>query len=372
MANDQAKQLLQQGIAAAKAGQQDQARQLFQETIKRAPRNEAAWLWLSSVAKDDKERLFCLKQLLAINRNNENAIKGLKQLGVGVEAGAPPPAPASGIPRVDEQKLAASTAQLDSLLQRYQAVPTKDMPFAWAKKKRGRIGDSSATVLRAAAIGGGVLIVIVVLGLGLFLASKLGVPAAVAVFSTLTPTPSPTPTFTPTPGVTDTPSPTPKAPAQPSPLPPNAPKGNPVDVQPTAIYPPVNGNIVPEALSLAAAGKYDEAIAKLESEQKGLENVKRPDYDTIIYYLALTYINAGNADRALALLDSNKTDTASYHAALAAALYAKGQYDKALPAADQAFKADASFISAPVTEPNIFTAQQTTANTPHIFTQPYA
>ncbi len=292
MANDQAKQLLQQGIAAAKAGQQDQARQLFQETIKRDPRNEAAWLWLSSVAKDDKERLFCLKQLLAINPNNENAIKGLKQLGVGVEAGAPPPAPASAIPRVDEQKLSASTAQLDSLLQRYQAVPTKDMPFAWAKKKRGRVGDSSAALLRAAAIGGAVLILIAVLGLGVFLASKLGVPAAVAVFSTLTPTPSPTPSFTPTPGVTDTPSPTPKVQTQPSAVPANVQKGNPFDVQPTPMYPKPNGIVVSEAMSLAAAGKYDDAIAKLESEQKGLENVKGPDYDTIIYYLALTYINA--------------------------------------------------------------------------------
>src|SRR5258706_4224731 len=85
MANEQAKQVLQQGIAAARAGQQAQARQLLQEAVKRDPQSEPAWLWLSSVAKDDKERIFCLKQLLAINPNNENAIKGLRQLGVGVE-----------------------------------------------------------------------------------------------------------------------------------------------------------------------------------------------------------------------------------------------------------------------------------------------
>src|SRR5512146_826638 len=83
MANEQAKHLLQQGIAAARAGQQAQARHLLQEAVKRDPRSEPAWLWLSSVAKDDQERIFCLKQLLAINPNNENAIKGLKQLGVG-------------------------------------------------------------------------------------------------------------------------------------------------------------------------------------------------------------------------------------------------------------------------------------------------
>src|SRR5512146_2564904 len=94
MANEQAKNLLQQGIAAARAGQPAQARQLLQEAVKRDPRSEPAWLWLSSVAKDYQERIFCLKQLLAINPNNENAIKGLKQLGVGA-AGAAAPSPSA-------------------------------------------------------------------------------------------------------------------------------------------------------------------------------------------------------------------------------------------------------------------------------------
>src|SRR5438874_8777010 len=100
MANEQAKQILQQGIAAARAGQQTQARQLLQEAVRRDPRSEAAWLWLSSVAKDNQERIFCLKQLLSINPSNENAIKGLKQLGVSVESATQ--APASTVPAVDE------------------------------------------------------------------------------------------------------------------------------------------------------------------------------------------------------------------------------------------------------------------------------
>src|SRR5258708_14435932 len=129
MANEQAKQLLQQGIAAARAGQQAQARKLLQEAVKRDPRSESAWLWLSSVAKDDQERTFCLKQLLTINPNNENAIRGLKQLGVNVEAGAPPPPPAAGVPQVDDQKLSASIAQLDPILQRYKPIPITDLPF---------------------------------------------------------------------------------------------------------------------------------------------------------------------------------------------------------------------------------------------------
>src|SRR5258707_5813392 len=101
MANEQAKQVLQQGIAAARAGQQAQARQLLQEAVKRDPKSKAAWLWLSSVAKDNQERIFCLKQLLALDPNDENAIKGLKQLGVQVTAGAPPSPPSgAGYPRL--------------------------------------------------------------------------------------------------------------------------------------------------------------------------------------------------------------------------------------------------------------------------------
>src|SRR5215813_13635099 len=138
MANEQAKQLLQQGIAAARAGQQAQARKLLQEAVKRDPRSEPAWLWLSSVAQDDQERAFCLKQLLSINPNNENALKGLRQLGIAqpvqqpqqgpqvkplpkAQAGSPPSqAPAAGVPVVDEQKLSASIQQLDPLLQQYK------------------------------------------------------------------------------------------------------------------------------------------------------------------------------------------------------------------------------------------------------------
>ena len=154
MANEQAKQVLQQGIAAARAGQQAQARQLLQEAVKRDPKSKAAWLWLSSVAKDNQERIFCLKQLLALDPNDENAIKGLKQLGVQVTAGAPPAPPSAGIPLVDEQKLNTSMAQLDPILQGYHAMPTQQLPFAWTKKRRGRVGDSSAALLRIGLVGG--------------------------------------------------------------------------------------------------------------------------------------------------------------------------------------------------------------------------
>ena len=45
MSQEQANQFLVQGINAAKAGQKDQAKQLFQNALRLDPRNETAWLW---------------------------------------------------------------------------------------------------------------------------------------------------------------------------------------------------------------------------------------------------------------------------------------------------------------------------------------
>jgi len=81
MSNEQANQLLQQGIAAARAGEKDQARRFITNAIKLDPLNEMAWLWMSSVANDDNERIFCLRKVLEINPNNPNAIKGMQKLG---------------------------------------------------------------------------------------------------------------------------------------------------------------------------------------------------------------------------------------------------------------------------------------------------
>ncbi|MEZ4667625.1 MAG: hypothetical protein R3E39_06870 [Anaerolineae bacterium] len=58
MSSDQAKELRRQGIAAAKAGQADQARQFLQQSLRIEPRNEAAWLWLVSLAREQREKFF--------------------------------------------------------------------------------------------------------------------------------------------------------------------------------------------------------------------------------------------------------------------------------------------------------------------------
>ncbi len=386
MANEQAKQILQQGIAAARAGQQAQARQLLQEAVKRDPRSEAAWLWLSSVAKDNQERIFCLKQLLAINPNNENAIKGLAQLGVstgsapaqntekkpsGIRRLAPSqPAPAQpaqapsqpvssapGVPVVDDRRLNAVAQQLDAILQRYQPLPTSPLPYEWTKKKRGRVGDASAAMLRMGVIGGVLIVLLAVVGAGALVVRN----SSVVLLTTPTAVPTKIPTATATPGLTDTPSPIPKVPFTPTfTPPPNVQAGGYSYREPTPIYPNVTGNAVRDAHNLLAAGKVDEALARLERERQGLVNVKGAPYDAVVYHMAHIYVDQGNVERALALLSApeNRSDTPYYRAALGYVAFAQKDYDKALAECTAAFSRDPKLVSAALVAAQVYTLRK--------------
>jgi len=84
--------LLQQGIAAVRAGQLDAGRQLLAKAIQINPQSEMAWIWMSGVVQTDEQRIQCLRQVIAINPNNELALKGLQALG-GLSAPTPPPPP---------------------------------------------------------------------------------------------------------------------------------------------------------------------------------------------------------------------------------------------------------------------------------------
>lgn len=109
MSQEQAKQYILQGINAAKANQKDQARQLFQNAIRLDPQNESAWAWMSTVAKDNRERIFCFQNLLQINPQNEVARKGLEKLGV--DPASVQQQPAQVAPGAKSAPVAASAGQ---------------------------------------------------------------------------------------------------------------------------------------------------------------------------------------------------------------------------------------------------------------------
>ncbi|MGD0749840.1 MAG: DUF4352 domain-containing protein [Anaerolineales bacterium] len=73
---------LAQGIAAAKAGNKQEARRLLYAAIRAAPNDERTWGWFYNVCENDEERLGCLKEVLRINPGNEKAKFLLQKLSV--------------------------------------------------------------------------------------------------------------------------------------------------------------------------------------------------------------------------------------------------------------------------------------------------
>ncbi len=86
---------LREGIAAAKAGQPERARDLLIRVVEEDEENLQAWLWLSGVMDglDDKE--VCLENALELDPTNEAARTGLDWVRRKKEAGRPPRQPVS-------------------------------------------------------------------------------------------------------------------------------------------------------------------------------------------------------------------------------------------------------------------------------------
>src|SRR5438270_7079901 len=78
----QTDQLLKEGKAAAKRGDKVQARALLTQVVESDPRSEEAWMWLSGVVSDPQEQQICLENVLVINPQNQQALKGLQYISV--------------------------------------------------------------------------------------------------------------------------------------------------------------------------------------------------------------------------------------------------------------------------------------------------
>jgi len=73
--------LLDEAIAAAKSGDRAKAKDKLTRFLRYEQKNEHAWLWMSSVVESDRERIFCLNNVLKLNPNNKTAKRGLALLG---------------------------------------------------------------------------------------------------------------------------------------------------------------------------------------------------------------------------------------------------------------------------------------------------
>jgi len=65
--------LLQQALAAARAGKEWTARDLFLQVVEAEPKNELAWMWLTGLLDDLDDRIYACQQALGINPRNANA-----------------------------------------------------------------------------------------------------------------------------------------------------------------------------------------------------------------------------------------------------------------------------------------------------------
>jgi tetratricopeptide (TPR) repeat protein len=72
--------MLRQGIAAAKAGDHELAREFLTRIVERDERNLNAWLWLSEVVTNPDERQVCLENVLTLDPGNRAAQRGLALL----------------------------------------------------------------------------------------------------------------------------------------------------------------------------------------------------------------------------------------------------------------------------------------------------
>lgn len=86
--------VLKEGIAAARAGQRAQARELLLQVIAQDEGIEAAWLWLSGVVDEPEEKLICLENVLTLNPANtaaQDGIRWLKEQGLAAPQHETPP-----------------------------------------------------------------------------------------------------------------------------------------------------------------------------------------------------------------------------------------------------------------------------------------
>ncbi len=128
------RQLLNEGIQAAKANNRAQAREQLLQVIEADEHCEPAWLWLSAVLDDPGDQLMALERVLAINPRHPQAQTGVaalrQRLGLAnpapraeSESGAAPP-PASQAILVSEPPASSADALAEAPAARPAAEPS--------------------------------------------------------------------------------------------------------------------------------------------------------------------------------------------------------------------------------------------------------
>src|SRR5512139_2308305 len=92
--------LLNAGIAAAKAGDEAQARTLLRRAAEQDERNVKAWLWLSSVVDNFADLEVCLENAAVLQPDNELICQRLAWVKQQQAARLPPSAEPSAVKEI--------------------------------------------------------------------------------------------------------------------------------------------------------------------------------------------------------------------------------------------------------------------------------
>ncbi len=95
--------LIQNGVQSLSKKDHAAAREYLKMAIQLDPRNESAWMWMSMAVENDRERIFCLNQVLKLNPNHPTASLELKILTTPKRSSAPASSPPS--PTTAESKV---------------------------------------------------------------------------------------------------------------------------------------------------------------------------------------------------------------------------------------------------------------------------
>ena len=71
---------IEDGRSALEAGNLQQARLIFEAILQENTRDQDAWLGLADVLTDTNDKRICYENVLKINRNNQEARQGLRNL----------------------------------------------------------------------------------------------------------------------------------------------------------------------------------------------------------------------------------------------------------------------------------------------------
>jgi len=299
--------MFQEAMAAIEKGETARARDLFTRLLKLNQNNPDYWLYLSSVVETQKERIYCLKEVLRIDPEHVTARRGL------IAMGALPADPALAIPyRMQQRKW-----QADLEVRQIQKLSSA------ARKQLIIYGVAGLAVLA----------LLVLAGIGVANINWRPEETAAAGFRVF-----PTAVLSPTAG-TLVPTPSPVGPTPPW-------GALQVTYTPTPVYALTPHNLV-EAYTIGrrAFERGDWASAITYFQQAVNSEPGSPD---LLYMLAESYHNSGQDDEALELYNQLIEESANFAPPYVARarLYLgqePPQFDRAVTDLQKALQLDAAY-----------------------------